>query len=189
MQRNYYIVNDGEIKNELIKQQEKIKENRSKIVQIVDELAKKYGCSHKEFYLNSQNSLAGVIFDTNTKPDLTLWKKNKRGGWIPKRKTIEGKENYKKMCSVHGVSLSDALPKRIPFSDCLLSIHHMHVAHCYELDGTYVISLPYDELKADSLVLLDADQIQLTFIHPWQFQKLLDEYNEKVKQEKKSLNL
>jgi len=193
MERAYYLVEGGKIREDAIAIQNEIEKQRQQNFKRIQKLAEEFGCSEEKFYTDKNNQITALIFEGGH-PDLATWKRNPNAsyGWIPKRNTKVGKELYKRIVgeSSKPLDVNDAIPKHECFK-WKISASRMYYPSCSSLpfkmfkqEDVVMLSLPFDEMKEDEPQDIPKE-IQKHFkpIKASEYQAQFDRFNELAKKE------
>lgn len=137
------------------------------------------------FYVTRDSIITSFVI----KPDYdkndvsTYFKRTQHGGWFPKQTFKFGKElvSMFKRCIVKSKKLNP-----VPWMKYGLLFHSNKCSYAslIKIGEIVVLTWPYDEAKSDEPVIDDEFLNQIDHrIRPWEFQKMVEEYNQKVKEE------
>ena len=194
MERAYYIVESGAIKEMALEIQNKIDAHKLEDKKRVDEFAEEFGCS-KEYY-TSFNQISGLVFEKP--PDNLIWKsvKGSYHRYMPKQNTKEGRALYKRLVGgKFGLDINNVCNNAYPKESCFswkISKGHAHFVTCCVLpfhfvgdEDIVVISIPFNKMESSAPNIPEYILTHLRPIKAHEYKKMIDEYNEKIEASKK----
>lgn len=196
MERAYYIVGDGTIKEAALAVKAKMDAQKLELFDLLRKTAIETGCNPATC-LSNMGTCVGLVFDRGEPPEsVCQWKKVDKGAWWPKLTTPRGKEIAKRFRSQKPITLDEAIPKSDSFP-VLFERGIMHVPRIMFLEPQalpsgfedlppviLIVVTPYDEMKVDGPDLSHEEKKQLDRIRPRIFSEILDSHNAAIIRDK-----
>jgi hypothetical protein len=162
MERAYYIVKPGVIRDQLLFREASIERQRREIFKALKQVALATGCNPATCLIE-RNVCIGLVFDRGLPPAyLCKWKKVGQDTYWPRAGTKAGKTIADVFKFAEPRELDDALPS---------------MESCSRVGDHFVVTGTYDEMRADEPLIPEGLEEHLERIRPSQFQKMLDAHN------------
>ena len=91
MERAYYVVESGAIRDDIVAYDAKMIEQRKAQADILKELSKDIKC-RTDRWLVRRETCVGILFEGKPPMDICGWKEIDKGAWWPKKNTPAGKK-------------------------------------------------------------------------------------------------
>lgn len=179
MERAYYIVESGEIRDAIIAQDAKMVSQRQAQADIVKELSKEIGCRTDKWLVNREVCV-GILFENKPPMDICGWKRLDQGAWWPKKNTPNGKRIAARFNGFKRMTHVDVLPS-LPVFDWKLAAGRAYYPGASYFGGKVIVTVPYDEMKGDGPELPEDISKHFVRIKAWEFNKMVEEWEESVK--------